>query len=480
MTIIVSVDIGTTSLKAMMFDQAYQVIDQKKIGYPTIHPDLHQAEQDPETIYRAVVTALTELKHPEQHPIDYIVFSNAMHSIMAINQAHQPLTPLLIWSDNRAIKQIDWFKQQPEAFSFFQKTGTPIHPMSPFAKLLWFKRETGLIEQAAKFIGMKEYIWFQLTGSFQVDYSTASATGLFNHQTLSWDEQILQYIGIEPKQLPDLIPVQTTSLIKDEAILALELITPDTKLMIGASDGVLANLAIDMINSSIANMTVGTSGAIRLSVDKPILEPEGRLFCYYLSPKKWVVGGAVNNGGNVLKWLDQLLFEQPGRLYQELEQISFEAINHQKDPLLFLPHLNGERAPFWDSHLTGQFYGLTTYHQKRDLIRAAVEGIFFNLYDVYKMLVQVTGQINGICVSGGLFTNTNLIQLAADIFGVSFYLTESIEQSSLGAAMLVSSHTVTQAPTKLYQPNMGRHDDYQSKYHYYQKVLTHSRALKPS
>lgn len=465
-----TIDIGTTSCKVICFNEKDETIARQTVGYKTEHPKIAYSEQDPDAIYRAILKALVNLDL--NIIVDHIVLSSAMHSLMAVDQDDEPLTPLMIWADNRASDVIDWFKTQPECDTFYRKTGTPIHPMSPFAKLLWLKETTDLLTTAPKFIGIKAYVWYKLTGQMQVDYSIASATGLFNSQTLEWDQTILNYLGLSVEQLPEAVPVDYCTPIQSKDLFSQSFINKQTKLVIGASDGVLANLSSVKSESHVANMTVGTSGAIRLTTTHRMLDPLGRTFCYYLQPNQWVIGGAVNNGGNVLNWLDQLLYEHPGRLYRELAAINFN-VQDFDNPLVFLPHINGERAPFWDTHLTGEFIGLSAFHKKKDLIKAAIEGIFFNLYDVFCLLEEVSGQIESVTVSGGLFRNEELIRVAANVFNIPFYVNDTIEQSSRGAALLIGTlKQVKQKDLSCYQPDGTMRDYYKRKYQHYKQALS--------
>lgn len=464
---ILTIDIGTTSTKLILFDRHLNQLALLKKDYPTRLSDRGFAEQDPEQIFVAVQSGIEHILTDQSLTITNIVFSSAMHSLLAVDREGEPLTPLMIWSDNRALKQIDRFKQQPEARAYFVKTGTPIHPMSPFAKLLWFQDQS-FSENVDKWIGIKEYIWYRLTGRYQVDFSIASATGLFNSEQLNWDDAILTKLGLTRAQLPAPVDVTYSRPVAGEFLLKINGIDRETKLVIGGSDGCLANLASVEADDQVGNLTIGTSGAIRLTTTERVIDPLGRLFCYYLRPGEWVLGGAVNNGGNVLAWLDQLLFEKRGRLFEVLETINFEGVGD----LLFIPHIHGERAPFWNSHLTGEWHGLTALDQKQDLIESAVEGILFNLYDVFHLLNESAGPIKALTVSGGFFQNEQIIQVVANLFGLPIYLNESIEQSSLGAAMLVQRrNSKSDCLGEIYYPHDQQHEYYQKKYDRYQQAL---------
>ena len=148
--------------------------------------------------------------------------------------------------------------------------------------------------------------------------------------------------------------------------------------MLGAADGVLSNLGVNAIKPGVVAATIGTSGAIRTVVDKPMTDPKGRIFCYALTEKHWVIGGAVNNGGMIFRWVrDEFAaseVETAKRLginsYDVLTKIA-DRIPPGSNGLLFHPYLTGERAPLWDPNARGSFFGLTLNHKRAyDPLRA--------------------------------------------------------------------------------------------------------------
>ena len=435
----IAIDIGTTSLKAVLFDEELDYVYRISKSYPTIYPMAGRAEQKPDDIYQAFEEAVQTIRQQYSDiKIDEIAFSSAMHSIIAVNEKGDPITNCLLWSDNRAAILIDDFKREQDWLSYYKKTGTPVHPMSPFAKLLWMKAETNLIEEAYKFIGIKEYIFWKLTGQYVVDFSIASATGLFNIHELDWDKEILATTSVRPDQLSRTVDVTSRFDIKDQVTYDKLNLNQDTQLVIGASDGCLANLGTGASEKGQTTLTIGTSGALRMTVDEPLLDEEGRTFCYYLTQGKWVVGGAVNNGGNVIQWLDHILFDGEGHLFSQLPEVMQTTIPGSNG-LFFFPYLNGERAPFWDGNMQGSYYGLGIYHQKNDMIRASIEGVLFNLNQVLHLIEEIAGQTAIVLASGGFLKSSQWAQLAADVFGKTLVIPHEAESSCLGAVMLTAT-----------------------------------------
>ncbi|MEW9700415.1 gluconokinase [Paenibacillus sp. SI8] len=443
----IGVDIGTTSTKAVLFEENGKVVTKSDEGYPLYTPSSSVAEQDPEQIFRAVVHTLKNVMvqsgiRPEQ--VMFVSFSSAMHSVIVVDAEGKPLTRCITWGDNRSAAWAERLKRDMNGHEIYLRTGTPIHPMSPLPKLMWLRHDNEyLFQKASKFISIKEYVFAKLFGEYVVDYSIASATGMMNLEKLDWDEEALEIAGVTRNQLSTLVPT-TYALEGMNAVFAEEMgLAASTPFIVGASDGVLSNLGVNAIEPGVVAATIGTSGAIRTVVDKPMTDPKGRIFCYALTDKHWVIGGAVNNGGMLLRWArDELAaseVETAKRLgmdpYDLLMQIAAQ-VRPGSDGLLFHPYLTGERAPLWNSNARGSFFGLNMHHRKEHMIRAVLEGVIFNLYTVLLAMEERIGRPKKIQATGGFSRSPLWRQMMSDIFDQEVVVPESFESSCLGAVVL--------------------------------------------
>jgi gluconokinase len=444
---IVAADIGTTSAKALLVRTDGKVVASHSIEYPLFTPAPDRAEQDPEQIFDAVVRSIRgAVQSAGVRPADIaaVSFSSAMHSLILADQDGRPLTRCITWADNRGAGCAARLNADGTGRRIYLRTGTPIHPMSPLIKLMWFKEnEPQLLERARRCIGIKEYVLHKLFGEYVVDYSIASATGLFDLNSLSWHPEALHLAGVSAEQLSQ--PVPTTHRMRGlraDAAAALGL-NADTPFIVGASDGVLANLGAGASKPGIIAVTIGTSGAVRGMADRPLTDREGRLFCYALTGSDWIVGGAINNGGIVFRWVrDQLATLEAAHArsqgldpYDALAAIA-EEVPAGAEGLLFLPYLAGERAPYWNANARGVFFGLSLAHEKRHMIRAAMEGVMFAIESVADALGELSGPAAEIRASGGFARSPMWRQMLADVLGVPVAVAESVEASGLGAAQL--------------------------------------------
>ena len=444
---LIGVDIGTTSTKAALFTEAGKIVSQHSIKYPLYTPTPGAAEQEPEEIWTAVTTSvktLIETSKIETSKLLCLSFSAAMHSLIAIDKNGQPLTRSMTWADTRSTKWAAQLKQTQTGHEIYRRTGTPIHAMSPLVKLIWLRQEyPNIFEQTAKFISIKEFIFYRFFKQYLVDYSIASATGLMNLKELNWDKEALLIAGITEQHLSKLVP--TTHIVEkiNETSATAMGIPANTSIVMGASDGVLANLSVGAITPLSVAVTVGTSGAVRAIVEQPWTDPKERLFCYALTDKYWVIGGAVNSGGVVFQWIQDLFNDDEVCTATESGKDSYDllfnlaqSVAPGANGLIFHPYLIGERSPIWDANATGSFTGLTLRHTKAHLIRAVLEGITFNLNLVLQALQEHIGEPKSIQVTGGLAKSNLWRQILADVFAQEITVPTSYESSCLGAVVL--------------------------------------------
>ncbi|HEX5169998.1 MAG TPA: gluconokinase, partial [Cyclobacteriaceae bacterium] len=298
MPYILGVDIGTGSTKAVAIsEQADSVLLTEQVSYPTFQPMPHCSEQSPELIWQAFVKCIRQVISKLKEEPKAIGLSSAMHSIIPVDQNGIALMNMITWADGRSADIAKRIRSSPPAKTLYEATGTPIHAMSPLCKLVWLnENQRDIFTKAHKFISIKEYIWFKLFHVFEVDHSMASGEGLMDVNNLNWYEPALKIAGISTDQLSALVSTSHHRWeLSDEAKQLLP--TLSAPFVVGAGDGVLANLGSNAITTGVAALTIGTSGAIRVARDKPCYNFDCMTFNYRLDEKTIICGGPVNNGG---------------------------------------------------------------------------------------------------------------------------------------------------------------------------------------
>jgi gluconokinase len=459
---IIGIDVGTGSTKAVSIDQKGNILYVAQEGYPTFQPKSNYSEQEPESIWEAFKSCISQSVANLGYPPAALSLSSAMHSIIPVDEKGKALLPLITWADGRSETIAEALKAGPDAEFIYRTTGTPIHAMAPLSKMIWIKQEEpAIFKQTYKFLSIKEYLWFKLFGEFEVDYAIASATGLFDIESLTWSEKVIQLTGLDPSKLSR--PVNTDYQREDiNHVVAAELGIPSvTVVVIGASDGCCANLGSAVTDASSAALTIGTSAAVRITSPLPINNFSAMTFNYLLNADTYVCGGPVNNGGSAVNWaIEQFISE--GKPSEKDYDFFFEeaaSVPLGADRLIFLPYLNGERAPHWDAAATAAFIGLKPHHTTAHLLRAVLEGICFALNQVLVTVEESVGQIRQLHVSGGFINSPFWLQLLADLTGKRLVLVQSEDASAIGAAIL-ASRVLFGSANGLEQAILSRDTDY--------------------
>jgi len=462
------IDIGTTAVKSVAFSSTGKTICEHSISYPIKHPFPDWSEQDPEEIAESVFKTVENILQDLSPYIPRLCcFSSAMHSLIAVDKNGCAISPSIIWADNRANEMAARIHRDKQANRFYELTGLPVHAMSPFCKLLWLKEnQEDIFNEAYKFIGIKEYIFFKLFGTYVVDVSIAAATGLMNGETRHWDHWILEQTGITEDRLSEITDI--------ERIFYSPYIFPslkNTPFIIGGSDGAMANIGSTDETGSLV-ITVGTSSAARLIINKRQIDPQMRTFCYYISENKWLVGGASNNGGIVLQWLQENFFNSKEDVSVFLNQAL--SVEPGSGGLIFLPYLMGERAPIWNADARGVLFGLRINHGQAEMVRASMEGVVYCLYAISQPLFEKS-DIHNIYATGGFARNELWLQILSDIFNLPVIVCDTIENSAWGAAKtgmksLGIAISEKSEISKTYYPDISVHSIYKKGFQKFQNL----------
>lgn len=442
------IDIGTTGIRANIFDIEGNPIGSDYKEYPTICTEHRMLELDPNLVFESLLEVAKNsiVKcNIGSSDIRSIGMSSQMHSFLAVDKEGNNLTNVITWGDTRAIDEAKFIEKNHDCNKLYRKTGCRVqHPMYPLSNILWLKKSRSeIFKKAYKFVSIKEYIIFKLSGEFVIDVTDASATGCLNINNFQWDEDILRDV-LE-------ISIDRFGEVKDCTYIIKHIkreyakrmnIKVDTPLVIGSGDGIMANIGIGGFDDTSMSCTIGTSGALRIAVDKPLFDEQQRTWCYCFTKDKWVAGGAINNGGIVLKHLrnefrEQFKKEALEYKYDDIYDLfSYYAsqINPGSDGLIFLPFLTGERAPGWNADASGALIGLRFMNDKRHIIRAAMEGIIYNMYSIYRMIEKIDNNVVQIIANGGYAKSDTWLQIQADIFNKEIAVAGVTEASVFGAA----------------------------------------------
>jgi gluconokinase len=441
--VVAGVDLGTSKTKVLAFALDGRVIASAEEEYPLETPEPGYVEQDANAVYGAAMQALhrvigeVSLRGAE---VLGIGFSSAMHGVLPVDRHGEPMGPFITWMDTRAADIAERWRADGTAAALYARTGVPMHPMLPVSKLRWLsERQPDLFKQTARFVSMKELLVYRWTGEWLVDHGIASASGLFDVFTRRWDERALDAARITAERLST--PASTYAArtdVKASVVAALGL-HRSVPLVLGSSDGALANLGVGALAPTDLAATLGTSGAVRATVGNPVIDEQGRAFCYAFDDAHYIVGGSTSSAGASLQWVFELAYpDVPHERRFEHAIASIRPLADATSDVICLPFFSGERAPYWDARLRGAFVGLDLSHRREALVWAAIEGVVLALRSVERVVTEKIGTPARVLLSGGLTHSPLIRQLVADVFGIEAWLPDQPEASAFGAAMMAA------------------------------------------
>lgn len=444
------IDIGTSGTKATLFDSHFHAIATATSGYDMQQPYLGWAEQSPETWWHAtqdVIRQVVRQSHIQPENIRSIGVTGQMHGMVLLDAFNQVLRPAIIWCDQRTTEECEWLTTSVGREHLIAITANPALPAFTASKILWVQRhEPEIFHRIDKILLPKDYIVHQLTGGYSTDVSDASGTQLLDIHTRQWSQTMLNVVGIQRHQLPEVYESEQVVGYVQPTIAALLGLSSTTSVVAGAGDQAAAAVGNGIVSPGTLSMTIGSSGVVFAATDQPIIDPHGRVhtFCHAVNGK-WHVMGVTQAAGLSMKWMKDQLFQHEVQEAVNHQRNVYDEINRQislipagAEGVIYLPYLNGERTPHLDAHARGVFFGLTTRHTKAHLVRAVMEGVTCSLHDCYGVLQAMQLSAAKIRVAGGGAQSDVWMQMIADHLNIPSVRTNVSDAGTLGCAMLAA------------------------------------------
>lgn len=357
-----------------------------------------------------------------------------------LDQHAQVVRPALIWCDVRTEPQCRELNDKIGPARIIHLTCNPALPNFTLTKFLWVREnEPAHWARVRSVMLPKDYVRFRLTGQRAIDMADASGTLLLDVANRRWSAEMLQAAEFDERLLPPLFesPAVCGTISADGA--RATGLNPGTPVVAGAGDQAAGATGMGIVAAGAVSATIGTSGVVFASTDRPALDPKGRLhtFCHAV-PGRWHVMGVTQAAGLSLRWFrDQFGTGVPdGR--DPYEQLTAEGAQAPPgcDGLLWTPYLMGERTPHLDPNARAALVGLTASHTRGHIIRAILEGVAFSLRDTFTIFGEMQVPSTQIRLGGGGARSRLWRQIQADIYGSDVEIVEAEEGAAYGAAIL--------------------------------------------
>lgn len=439
---ILTIDIGTTYSKALVWDEKGTVVSEaSKINEP-IYPRLGWAEQVPrvwlENVQAAAKEALT-LSEPTRQgiPVAAVGLTSCRDIVIPVDRRGEPLGNAILWMDIRAKEEAREIGRALGEEIVHRITGMIPGPTFPAAKILWLKRnDPDQIRHCAYFLQPRDYIFHKLTGEIMTDYSMASRTMMFDVQALEWWSPVFDLIGVQPSQFPTVTGALTSSELDSEmaAILGLD---PETPVVLGGGDRQCEALGA-CVSQTRAMDSTGTGTNISLSS-----EPGKRPYHSKVVSSLHVLAGrylmevTINTTGLALEYI-RGLFGGDETYIERLED-SLAAVPPGSNGLVVLPFFMGARSVRWNPHAAGVMFGLSFGHGRNEIIRAIMEGVAMEERTAIGVLKRMGFAIEEIVALGGGSRSPVWNQIKADVTDIALFTIQSPNVASFGAMALAAA-----------------------------------------
>ena len=441
--LVLTIDIGTTSTRALLYDGAAQPVGEAVQRPNHLHTAADgQATFAAEALFQTVTGVIEDLLQHQQLPSGAIAalgMDSLVGNICALDARNRPLSDVFIYADTRNAAATQTLRTELRVTgqaAAHQRTGCLVHSSYLPARLRWLQAENPpWLPQVAPCVSIAEYIQWRLTGRWGVSYSIAAWTGMLARRTLAWDPVWLAQLGVDAATLTPLTDVNVPlGLVADpwrQRWPALD----QAQVYPALGDGAAANIGSGCDTPGRIALTVGTTGAMRMVVDPSIESVPDGLWLYRVDARRALLGGATTEGGNLFAWLRETL-QLPAPVELEAALTSRAPAAHG---LTVLPLIGGERAPGWNESARATFSGINLHTAPVDLVQAGLEAVAYRFALIHGRIVAhlPPGVAQSIVASGGaLLKSPAWLQLFADVLGQEVQALAAEELTSRGVACL--------------------------------------------
>ncbi len=469
--LILSIDIGTSSVRAALFDRvgrAVKGMEARQMHEIQTTPD-GAAEADPDALLELVFACLDPVvarARPFKSQIGGVATCTFVNNILGVDENNRAVTPLTTYADTRAEGEVARLKSDFDETVMHDRTGCRFHPSYLPARFRWLARaRPHLFGQVNRWLSIGEYMELKLFGETSVTYSVASWTGLLDRFKLVWDSKLLAGLPIKREQLSPLTDVNQPRRGLRFGFADRWPALAEVPWFPAVGDGAAANIGSGCISSRQVALTMGTTTALRVVLNTLVHHLPAGLWCYRVDGQRSLLGGALSEGGSVYAWMRAILNLAS---YPSLED-ALAGMEPDSHGLTVLPFLAGERAPGWAGHARATVHGLSLATSPLDILRAGMEAVAYRVALVFDLLRPMIPSGPQVVASGGaLLHSPAWLQIVTDVLGGPVAVSGVEETSGRGAALLALEALsvmgkLEEAPQfigSIYNPDPRRHVRY--------------------
>lgn len=439
--LVLALDAGSSSVRAMLYDAGARQVESVEARQDhAIHTDAHgTAEEHPQHLLDAfsqVIDAALEKAGALAQRIAAVGLDTYASNVLGLDREGNPVTPIYTYADSRPAPDVERLRRELDVEAVHQRTGCPQHTAYLPGRFLWLRRtQPDVYQQVSRWVDMGTFLYQRWHGRADVPMclSMASWSGLLDRHRLTWDEELLEHLGVSGELLPELSDYDQPVAGLAEPWARRWKALKDVPFFLAVGDGASANVGSGCVGPGRVALTVGSTCAVRAALQR---EPESlpaALWSYKVDRGHPLVGGALSEGGNVFAWLTGLLrLEEPPDLDQQLARLPPDGHG-----LTVLPFLLGERSPGWKSDARAAIVGLRASTTPLEVLQAGMEAVAYRCGLVARALTPLVARDYRIIAGrGALLRSAFWLQVFADVLGHPITASGEPEGTSRGTAIL--------------------------------------------
>jgi len=431
----IGVDLGTSSVKLLLMDEAGDIKNIVTREYPLFFPKPGWSEQNPTDWYDALVDGVKELTAGfAKEEVDGISFSGQMHGLVTLDANDQVIRPAILWNDGRTQEECDYLNITIGREKISEYTANMALTGFTAPKILWMKKhEPEKFAAIAKIMLPKDYLAYRLSGVHCTDVSDASGMLLLDVKNKCWSKEMLELVGIKEEQLATVYEsYQVVGSLTEAAAADLGL-TTNVKVIAGGGDQAVAAVGTGTVGDGKCNISLGTSGTVFVSSNKFAVDSNNSLHSFAHADGKYHFMGCMLSAASSNKWwMDEIIRTKD--YPKEQEKIETLGENH----VYFLPYLMGERTPHNNPEARATFIGMTMDTTREDMTQAVLEGVAFALRDSFEILKSLGITVERTRINGGGAKSPLWCKIMANVLNVKVDKINSAEGPAFGAAILAA------------------------------------------
>ncbi len=444
----IGLDIGTSSVKALLVSPNGEVLKVSCPEYPFQTPKPLWAETNPSVWWEATLIAIKELLEGNKpDSIGGIGLTGQMHGLVLLDAKGEVLRPCIMWNDQRSFAECDEMTSIIGKEEILRITGNPLLAGFTAPKILWVKKnEPEVFAKIDKVLLPKDYIRYKLTGELFTDVSDASGMSLLNVGKREWSQEILEALDWKREWLAEVTESTEVSSKLSSSTAEITGLLAGTLVVAGGGDCAAQAVGSSIVEEGKVSVTLGTSGVVFAQSDEYRVEPQGKLhsFCHAV-PGKWHMMGVMLSAAGSFQWFKNQFAHKESQIEKEGGSNAYDQLTDQASTIkpgsegcLFMPYLSGERTPHPDPHARGAFIGLSLRHGIEHMARSVLEGVSFGLNDSLTLMRGLGINPSNVILTGGGTRSTVWKQMLSDIFESECSLVNAKEGAAYGAALLAA------------------------------------------